>query len=119
MFGATRLWTARAGGTIAADGPGPLQDATNAVRPVGSRPAAREPGSGEWRAWAWVNAAVASTLLAALVWGAFAFAKWAPSLPLERWQRSGGWLLLTVGIALFGFRAGLLLRRALGPGRRS
>ena len=118
MFGATRLWTARADERIAADGPPPLQDATRPARSAGIGANAAGAGPGEWRAWAWINAAVAGTLLAALVWGAFAFAKWAPALPLHPWQRSGGWLLLTAGIAIFGFRTLLLSRRAIGPGPR-
>ncbi len=119
MLGATRLWTVRSAGRIAADGPPALQDASRR-RPDGTTAGARRgPGGGDWRVWAWLNAAVSAALLAALVWGTFAFAKWAPVLPLEPWQRSAGWLLLTAGIAVFLLRTVLLALRAGGPDPRS
>ena len=74
--------------------------------------------TGEWRAWAWLNALVSATLLAALVWGTVAFAKWAHVLPLQTWQRSAGWFLLTFGLFAFAVRTVILGRRALGPGPR-
>jgi hypothetical protein len=72
----------------------------------------------EWRTWAWLNTVVSGTLLAALVWGTIAFAKWAHVLPLQPWQRSAGWFLLVFGMFAFTVRTVILGRRAMSPGPR-
>ncbi|MFI5371837.1 MAG: ubiquinone/menaquinone biosynthesis methyltransferase [Candidatus Eisenbacteria bacterium] len=119
LFGAARLWTARPAGEpgrIASVRPRALQDAT--TDRAGDMVEAGGPTlrSAEWRTWAWLNAAVSAILLVALIWGSFAFAKWAPTMPLQPWQRSGGWFLLSLGIVAFAIRTVILGRRAAGPG---
>jgi demethylmenaquinone methyltransferase / 2-methoxy-6-polyprenyl-1,4-benzoquinol methylase len=121
LFGAALLWTALAPsspGRIASVRPEALQDASPARSGGATDLASAALGTGEWRAWAWLNALVSATLLLALAWGAIAFAKWARVLPLQPWQRSSGWFLLIFGLLVFGVRTVLLGRRALGPGPR-
>jgi demethylmenaquinone methyltransferase/2-methoxy-6-polyprenyl-1,4-benzoquinol methylase len=122
LFGAARLWTARgpsAAGRIASVRPEPLHDAMSARFGATSDPVTVALRTREWRTWAWLNALVSGTLLASLVWGTAAFAKWAPALPLQPWQRSAGWFLLTFGLIAFAVRTVILGRRAMGPGPRS
>jgi demethylmenaquinone methyltransferase/2-methoxy-6-polyprenyl-1,4-benzoquinol methylase len=121
LFGAARLWTARRSsgvGRIASVRPEALHDATSAHSGVVASPVTTARRAGEWRAWAWLNALVSASLLGALVWGAVAFAKWAPALPLQPWQRSAAWFLLAFGVFAFGLRTVILGRRALGPDPR-
>jgi hypothetical protein len=122
LFGAARLWTARCSsgvGRIASVRPEALHDATPVRSGAMAGTVSATWRAGEWRAWAWLNALVSATLLAALVWGTVAFAKWAPSLPLQPWQRSAGWFLLAFGVFAFGIRTFILGRRALGPDPRA
>ncbi|HUK63826.1 MAG TPA: ubiquinone/menaquinone biosynthesis methyltransferase [Dongiaceae bacterium] len=121
LFGAARAWTARrpsGPGRIASVRPEALHDAMAARSGAEPDPAPAALRTREWRTWAWLNALVSATLLAALVWGVIAFAKWARVLPLQPWQRSTGWFLLAFGLFAFAIRTVILGRRALGPGPR-
>ena len=121
MFGATRLWVARAPGPvgqIASVRPIALQGARSASPEIGARQSADHAPDLEWRAWSLANLAVSLGLTLAFAWGGWSFAKWAPLLPLQPWQRWGGGLLIVLGLVTFIARTLSLGLRALGPGPR-
>jgi demethylmenaquinone methyltransferase/2-methoxy-6-polyprenyl-1,4-benzoquinol methylase len=112
MAGASRLWVARRRtsiGQFAAIRPNPLQSATG-PRGSGATPRALE---SEWRTWTGVQAVVSVSLLGGLLYAARTLAISGAALPLEPWQRRGGWVLLIAAIVAFAFRSLVLAGRLL------
>ena len=112
LMGAARLWVARRRTTIgqfAAITPSALQRATRPMSVAGPERALES----EWRAWTAVQALVSVSLLAVLLWAARVLAISGAALPLEPWQRRGGWVLLILAIGAFALRSLVLVGRML------
>ena len=77
------------------------------------------PGSNhEWKWWVGAQLATSTALLAALLYGLWAYARNGAELPLPPWQRRGVVLLLTGGVVGFTARSLMLLAHFMGPPRR-
>ena len=108
LLGATRLWVARRSGSVGqnhAAAPAPVRNARrdpgeNPQGPAG--PAAR---SSENRTWLGAQAGVSALLTLALTYALVEWAKSQSQLPLSDVQRFAGWLLLGVGVVVFGVRS--------------
>jgi len=111
LFGATRLWIARAPGNPTE----PLRIARAGEEQRREMPHAAEAADREWSVWSGVQLGVAAALFAALVIGLFRFAAAAKLLPLEPWQKWSLGLLLVAGMVFFGARSLLLALRQGTP----
>lgn len=122
MLGATRLWVAQrspgAGQNMAPPGGGTMQNARPGGQDGVNVPILADPGSGEWRVWNGVQAALAMAITASLGYGLAQMAKSGADLPLAGWQRSLAWVLLVGWLLVFAVRSLVLLRRFLEPPRR-
>lgn len=105
LLGATRLWVARRIGQNPAEVGSPLQGArwdsgemTQQTAKAGSR-------STEARTWLGVQAGMSLALCVTLMWGLEEWLKYNATVPLTEAQRLLGWILLSVGLAVFGVRA--------------
>ena len=121
LAGATGLWSAVRGPRR---GENP-SEATDSVQPA-TEPAGRRgkltheeaAARSEARLWTGIQALVSAALLAALVYGLFAYYKLNSELPLAPWQRLGGWVLLGAGTALFLLRTLVLIGSLREPASR-
>jgi hypothetical protein len=66
-----------------------------------------------------VQAVVSGSLLAVLIYAGRVLAISGAGLPLEPWQRHGGWALMIAAIAAFAFRTAVLVGRLLRKPPRS
>ncbi len=113
LFGAARLWVARAPGGAA------LQNARPAPGPRGELPHAASARGREWSGWMLTQLVTSAVLFVALVVALIRFLEVGKELPLGGWQRWVLGLLLAGGVVFFGARALLLgLSRAAPPPRR-
>lgn len=121
MAGATRLWIASRPPGHGEKPSGPAAF-VQAARDRGPRPgylAQREdPVEEEIRTWTGAQALVSAVLTAALVWVVVVYANMSDRLPLETWQRRGGWVLLALGTVFAAFRTLALLARLGDTGSR-
>lgn len=62
---------------------------------------------------------MSAALTVTLAWALVTWAKYHDSLPLTGFQRSAGWVLLVLGLAVFAARTGWLALRFSAAGRRS
>jgi demethylmenaquinone methyltransferase/2-methoxy-6-polyprenyl-1,4-benzoquinol methylase len=112
LMGAARLWVARRQtsiGQFAAISPSALQSAMQRPSVVGPERALEN----EWRAWTAVQTVVSASLLGVLAYATRVLAISGATLPLEPWQRRGGWVLLILAIVAFAFRTLVLAARLL------
>ncbi|HTR96512.1 MAG TPA: ubiquinone/menaquinone biosynthesis methyltransferase [Candidatus Acidoferrales bacterium] len=120
LLGATRLWAARRAAGVGqnrAEGAPAVQDAMHPAQGAGE-PARSQAGlARESAGWRSAQGAVATALAAALVWALIAWINVNRDLPLSPVQRTLGWGLLIVGLAVFGVRALLWIARLAGGGR--
>lgn len=103
---------------MAPPGGGTMQNARPGGQDGVNVPILADPGSGEWRVWNGVQAALAMAITASLGYGLAQMAKSGADLPLAGWQRSLAWVLLVGGLLVFAVRSLVLLRRFLEPPRR-
>jgi demethylmenaquinone methyltransferase/2-methoxy-6-polyprenyl-1,4-benzoquinol methylase len=115
LFGASRLWVARAPGP----GSSALQNARSTPSERGELPHAGSIRGAEWSGWMLTQLVTSAVLFVALAVALIRFLEVGKELPLGGWQRWALGLLLAGGVVFFGARAVLLgLSRGAPPPRR-
>ncbi|MEO5988005.1 MAG: ubiquinone/menaquinone biosynthesis methyltransferase [Candidatus Eisenbacteria bacterium] len=105
LLGATRLWVAcRIGQKPSAPDP-PLQGARSRSGETTQVRSAGHLRGNEARIWLGFQAGLSLMLCVTLMWGLGEWLKYNTTLPLTEAQRFFGWLLLSVGLMVFGVRA--------------
>lgn len=122
LLGATRLWVARRTGKVGQNR-ATLPATVQAARQDSGDSPQGAPGEAaradEARTWLGAQAAVSAALTVTLAWALVTWAKYHDSLPLTGFQRSAGWVLLVLGLAVFAARTGWLALRFSAAGRGS
>lgn len=111
LLGATRLWVASRGGSPGQNPADAVHAARSGAVRSGGIPQERDPRDEERRTWEGVQAAVSVALVAALGWSLVVWHKLNAELPLADWQRSAGWVLIVLGLAVFALRAAVQVVR--------